>query len=62
MPLRLNESRGYNPRDGGSRNSRRSTLETANGMIEVDETVPVQILALHENIDPYVMEDSPDLL
>ena len=39
-----------------------TTLETANGMIEVDETVPVQILALRENIDPYVMEESPDVL
>ncbi len=39
-----------------------ATLETANGKMECFTTMPMQIVALRDNIDPYVLESSPDVL
>jgi len=37
-------------------------LETANGLVSVDEQVPLQINGLMEQIEAYLMEESPDVL
>ena len=39
-----------------------TTLETANGDVEVVETIPMQIDALKEVIDPYILDETPDVL
>jgi hypothetical protein len=38
------------------------TMETANGTISCDRVLQMQIIPFNENIEPYILEDSPDVL
>ena len=41
---------------------RKVTLESANGIIECNQAALLQIEALGETIEPYMLEDTPDVL
>ena len=50
------------PSGTGETHRRKVTLESANGIIECSQAAQLQIEALGENIEPYMLEDSPDVL
>ena len=37
-------------------------LDSANGPVRADRVVALQIEALYDNIEPYLLDDSPDVL
>ena len=49
------------PDDPPKINRRKVTLESANGVIECRQAAILQIEALGENIEPYMLDDSPDV-
>ena len=39
-----------------------ATLATANGVVEADTTIAMQVKQLEDNIDPYLLDSTPDVL
>merc|ERR1711940_48533 len=50
------------PSGTGETHRRKVTLESANGIIECSQAAQLHIEALGENIEPYMLEDSLDVL